>query len=31
MIDGRNVVRYRIILPADREMLGWIDPDLKSR
>jgi hypothetical protein len=29
MIDGRNVVRYRIILPADQEMLGWIDPDLK--
>ena len=29
MIDGHNVVRYRIILPADREMLGWIDPVLK--
>jgi hypothetical protein len=29
MIDGRNVVRYRIILSTDREMLGWINPDLK--
>jgi hypothetical protein len=29
MIDGRNVVRYRIVLSADREMLGWIDQDLK--
>jgi hypothetical protein len=29
MIDGRNAIRYRIISPAGREMLGWIDPDLK--
>jgi hypothetical protein len=29
VIDGRKVDRYRIILAAGREMLGWVDPDLK--
>jgi hypothetical protein len=29
MIAGRAVTRYRIILSAGREMLGWIDPELK--
>jgi hypothetical protein len=29
MIDGRNAVRYRIVISADREALGWIDPELK--
>jgi hypothetical protein len=28
-VDGRSVARYRIIVSADREMLGWVDPALK--
>jgi hypothetical protein len=28
-LDGRDATRYRIILSADREMLVWIDPELK--
>jgi hypothetical protein len=28
-LDGRSVARFRIILSADQEMLGWIDPELK--
>src|SRR5438034_1300536 len=29
ILDGRQVVRYRIRSAADREMLGWVDPGLK--
>jgi hypothetical protein len=28
-IGGRHVVRYRVTSSSEREMLGWIDPDLK--
>ena len=29
IIDGRHAVRYRIIVSPDREMFGWVDPELK--
>jgi hypothetical protein len=28
-IDGRRVAAYRAILPSGRDIVGWIDPDLK--
>jgi hypothetical protein len=29
IIDGRHAVHYRIIPSSDREMSGWVDPNLK--